>query len=224
MTASKPSFAHTAISCGASRRFGFFTFAGPNSEPAASPAVSATPGSRDTMAATIAPSINSASWCASAFRLGRAHFAGELFDMRQHHLLVPHRDGAELLLVLVVFADRVDEGAAVKSLLAEPAFQRRKDSREFCLRVAAALFHRADEPFAPLLAFALQHGMHEIGFRAEQFVERGFCSAGFVDDGVDAGGVDAVLAKQMRRCAEQAPARQLVVAGNGAGGRLLLRS
>ncbi len=100
-------------------------------------------------------------------RLGRTHFAGELFDVPKHHLLVPHRDVAELLLVLIVFADRIDEGAAVKSILAEPAFQRRKDSREFGLRVAAALFHRADEPFPPLLAFTLQHGMHEIGFRAE---------------------------------------------------------
>jgi hypothetical protein len=42
-------------------RFGFFSFAGGNSEQAASPAVSATPGLPDTMAATMAPSINNAS-------------------------------------------------------------------------------------------------------------------------------------------------------------------
>src|ERR1700726_3828474 len=54
---------HTATSCSAAllARFAFFTFDGPNSEPAASPAVSATHGSRDTMAATMAPSINRAS-------------------------------------------------------------------------------------------------------------------------------------------------------------------
>jgi hypothetical protein len=54
---------HTATSCSAAAlaRFGFFTFDGPNSEPAARPAVSATPGSRDTMAATMAPSISNAS-------------------------------------------------------------------------------------------------------------------------------------------------------------------
>src|ERR1700761_5678472 len=52
---------HTAINCAALARFGFFTFAGSNREQAANPAVSATPGLRDTMAATIAPSINSAS-------------------------------------------------------------------------------------------------------------------------------------------------------------------
>jgi hypothetical protein len=42
-------------------RLVFFAFAGANSEQAASPAVSATPGLRDTMAATMAPSISSAS-------------------------------------------------------------------------------------------------------------------------------------------------------------------
>jgi hypothetical protein len=42
-------------------RFGFFSLEGTNRQPAARPAVSATLGSRDTMAATIAPSINSAS-------------------------------------------------------------------------------------------------------------------------------------------------------------------
>ena len=54
---------HTAISCAgaAAARFCFFTLAGGNSEHAASPAVSATPGSPDTMAATMAPSIRSAS-------------------------------------------------------------------------------------------------------------------------------------------------------------------
>jgi hypothetical protein len=46
-------------------RFGFFSFEGMNSEPAADPAVSATPGSRVTMAATMAPSIKRPSWCAS---------------------------------------------------------------------------------------------------------------------------------------------------------------
>jgi monoterpene epsilon-lactone hydrolase len=46
-------------------RFGFFGFEGTNSEHAAKPAVSATPGSRDTMAATMAPSISNASWWAS---------------------------------------------------------------------------------------------------------------------------------------------------------------
>src|SRR5262249_43205538 len=53
---------HTATSCAAAplARFGFF-FAGSNSEHAASPAVSATPGLRDTMAATMAPSMSSAS-------------------------------------------------------------------------------------------------------------------------------------------------------------------
>jgi hypothetical protein len=55
--------AHTGTSCSVAlpARFGFFTFAGPNSEPAASPAMSATQGSRETIAATMAPSINSAS-------------------------------------------------------------------------------------------------------------------------------------------------------------------
>ncbi len=50
---------HTATSCAAALldRFGFFTFDGPNRLPAARPAVSATPGSRETMAATMAPSI-----------------------------------------------------------------------------------------------------------------------------------------------------------------------
>src|ERR1700722_5390147 len=53
----------TAISSAAAvpARFGFFALAGSNSEPAARPAVSATPGSRVTIAATMAPSINSAS-------------------------------------------------------------------------------------------------------------------------------------------------------------------
>ena len=45
--------------------------------------------------------------------------------------------------------------------------------------------------------------------------------AGFIDDGVDAGGVDAVLAKQMRRRAEQAVARGFLVAR---GNMLLLRN
>src|SRR6266403_2192539 len=54
---------YTATNCaaGPAARFGFFTLDGPNREPAARPAVSATPGSRDTMAATMAPSISSAS-------------------------------------------------------------------------------------------------------------------------------------------------------------------
>ena len=152
------------------------------------------------------------------FRLGRAHLSGELFDMRQHHLLVAQRDAAELLRVLVVLGDRVDEGAAVEAFLAEPALQRRKNPLQLRLRVAAAIFHRADEPFAPRLAFALQHGMHEVGLRSEQFVERGLGGAGLVDDGVDAGGVDAVLAEQMRRRAEQATARGLLVACSGTCG------
>jgi hypothetical protein len=65
--------------------------------------------------------------------------------------------------------------------------------------------------------------MHEIGFRAEQFVERGLGRARLVDDGVDAGGVDAVLAEQMRRRVEQPSARGLIIAGGQCrGARLLL--
>ncbi|MBA7486352.1 hypothetical protein ES707_21910 [subsurface metagenome] len=147
-------------------------------------------------------------------RLGRAHFAGEPFDVREHDLLVLHRDVAELLLVLVVLGDRIDEGAAVEAVLAEPCFQGREDARQLGLCIAAARLDGADEPFAPLLAFAFQHGVHEIGFRAEQFVERGLRGAGFIDDGVDAGGVDAVLAEQTRRRAEQTSARGLIVGGS----------
>src|ERR1700756_2095359 len=99
--------------------------------------------------------------------------------MREHDLLVLHRDRPKLLLVLVVLADRIDEGTAVEALLAEPALQRWKDARQFCLRIAAAGFDRADEPLAPLLAFALQHCVHETGLRAEQLVERGLRGAGF---------------------------------------------
>jgi hypothetical protein len=149
------------------------------------------------------------------FRLRRAHLTGQPLDMRQHHFLVPHRDRPELLLVLVVLGDGIDEGTAVEAFLAEPALQRGKDARQFCLRTAAAGFDRVDEPFAPLLALGLQHGMHQVGFRSEQLVERGLGGAGLVDDGVDAGGVDAVLAEQPRRGSEQASARGLVVAGSG---------
>ena len=111
-----------------------------------------------------------------------------------------------------MLGDRIDEGAAVEALLGEPALQRRKDPRQFRLRVAAAVFHRADEPFPPRLAFAFQHGVDEVGLRSEQFVERGLGGAGLVDDGIDPGGVDAVLAEQMRRRAEQASARGFFVA------------
>src|SRR5437868_3651864 len=54
---------YTSTSCAAAplAPFGFFACEGPNSEQAASPAISATPGLRDTIAATIAPSINNAS-------------------------------------------------------------------------------------------------------------------------------------------------------------------
>ena len=53
-------------------------------------------------------------------RLGRAHFSGELFDMRQHDFLVAQRDVAELLGVLVVLGDCIDEGTAVEALFGEP--------------------------------------------------------------------------------------------------------
>src|SRR4051794_16216588 len=46
-------------------RFDFFSLEGASNAPAASPAVSATVGSRETIAATMAPSISSASWWAS---------------------------------------------------------------------------------------------------------------------------------------------------------------
>src|SRR5262249_37408882 len=105
-------------------------------------------------------------------------------------------------------------GTAVEALIAEPALQRREDPRELRFGVAAALLDRADEPFTPLPAFAFQHRMNEIGLRAEQFVERGFRSTGFLDDGVDAGGVDAVLAERMGRCGEEAAACGLIVAGS----------
>jgi hypothetical protein len=54
---------HTATSCAVAplARFGLFTFEGTNKQPAASPAASATPGLRETIAATMAPSIKSAS-------------------------------------------------------------------------------------------------------------------------------------------------------------------
>ena len=55
------------------------------------------------------------------FRFSRAHFTGKLLDVSQHDLLVPQRDGAELFGVLVVFADRVDERAAVETFFAKPA-------------------------------------------------------------------------------------------------------
>ncbi len=159
------------------------------------------------------------------FRFDRAHLTGELFDVRQHHLLVAQRDGAKLLGILVVLADCVDERAAVEALFAEPALQRRKDPRQFHLRVAAAGFDGRDEPFAPLLAFVLQHRMHQIGLRPEQFVERGLRGAGFIDDGVDAGGVDAVFAEQVRRRVEQPPARGFLIAcGKRRRGRFFLRS
>ena len=146
------------------------------------------------------------------FRFGRAHFAGKPFDVRQHHLLVSQRDGAELLLILVMLGDCVNERAAVETFLAKPALQCRKDSRQLRLRVAAAGFDRADELFAPLLAFAFQHGMHEVGLRSEQFIERGLGGPGFMDDGVDAGGVDSVLAEQVCGRIEKAAARRLFVA------------
>src|SRR5207237_4312399 len=136
-----------------------------------------------------------------------------------------HRDVAELLLILVVLGDSIDEGATVEALLAEPAFERREDPRQLLLGIAAAGLDGADEPFAPLLAFALEHRMHEIGFRSEQFVERGLGGTGFVDDRIDSGGVDAVLAEQIRRAAEQAPARGLIIAcaRSGSGGFPLRR-
>jgi hypothetical protein len=160
-----------------------------------------------------------------AFRIGRAHFAGKFLDVRKHDLLVPHRDGAKLFLILVVLADGVDERAAVETFLAEPALQRRKDSRQFHLRPTAAGFDGADEPFAPLLAFALQHRVHQVGLGAEQFVERGLGRTGFVDDGVDAGRVDAVLAEQPCRRVEQAFARGIFIArGTTDRGRFLPRN
>src|ERR1700755_2997234 len=114
--------------------------------------------------------------------LARAHLAGELLDVAENDLFMPHCDCAKLLLVLVVFADRVDEGATVEALLAKPAFQRRKNSREFFLRAAAAGFERADEPFAPLPAFGLEHDVHEVILRSEKLVERGLSGSGLVDD------------------------------------------
>src|SRR3984885_12231419 len=90
-------------------------------------------------------------------RLGCAHLAGELLYIAENDLLVPHRNRAELFLILVVFADRVDEGAAVEAFLTEPVFQRRENPREFRLRAAAAGLDGADEPFTPLLAFGLKH-------------------------------------------------------------------
>ncbi len=56
-------------------------------------------------------------------RLRRAHVAGEFLDIRQHDFLVPHRDGAKLLLILVMFADGIDEGAAIETFLAKPILQ-----------------------------------------------------------------------------------------------------
>src|SRR6478672_6788457 len=145
-------------------------------------------------------------------RLRRAHIAGEFLDVRQNDFLVPDRDGAKLLLILVVFTDGIDEGAAIETFLAEPILQGGKNPREFFLGTAAAGFDRIDEPVAPLLALGLQHHMHQIGFRAEQFVERGLGGAGFIDDGVDAGRVYSVLAEQSRRGGEQTAARGLVIA------------
>jgi len=74
------------------------------------------------------------------FRLSRAHFAGEFFNVGENDLLVPQRDVAELLLVLVVLGHRIDERAAVKTFLAEPLLQRGKDPRQFGLWIAAAGF------------------------------------------------------------------------------------
>jgi hypothetical protein len=51
-------------------------------------------------------------------RLRRAHVAGQLLNVGQDDFLVPHRDGAKLLLILVVFADGIDEGAAIETFLA----------------------------------------------------------------------------------------------------------
>src|SRR5947209_20149900 len=56
-------------------------------------------------------------------RLGRAHFFCKLLDMCQHDPLVLQRDRAKPLLILVVLADRVDEGTAVESFLPEPALE-----------------------------------------------------------------------------------------------------
>ena len=99
---------------------------------------------------------------------------------------------AELLLVLVVLADGVDEGAAVEAILAEPVFSAGKMRVSFACASPPPVSMRADEPFAPLLALALQHRLHQVGLRTEQFVQRGLGGAGLVDDGVDAGGVDSV--------------------------------
>jgi hypothetical protein len=85
--------------------------------------------------------------------------------MRQHYLLVAQRDGAELFCVLVVFGDRIDEGTAVETLLAEPALQRRKDPRQLGLRIAAAGLDGADEPFAPRLAFAAKRSVGALSAR-----------------------------------------------------------
>src|SRR4029450_754076 len=144
--------------------------------------------------------------------LSRAHVAGELLDVRQNDFLMPHRDGAKLLLILVVFTNGIDEGAAIETLLAEPILQRRENRRQFFLGTAAAGFDGTDEPVAPLLALGLQNHMYQIGFRSKQVVERGLGGAGFVDGGVDAGRVSSVPAEQPRRGGEQPAARGLVIA------------
>src|SRR5579872_274144 len=117
-----------------------------------------------------------------------------------------------------MLADGIDEGAAVEALLAEPALQRREDPRQLGLRIAAAGLHCADEPFAPLLALVLEHRMHEVGLGAEQLVERRLRSTRLIDDRVDPGGVDAVLAEQMRRCGKQSAARRFIVASRAMRG------
>src|SRR5579872_5697546 len=53
--------------------------------------------------------------------------------------------------------------------------------------------------------------VHEVVLRSEQFVERRLRGAGFVDDGVDAGGIDAVFAEEAGCGVQQASARRFVI-------------
>src|SRR6056297_904258 len=145
--------------------------------------------------------------------LRRAQLGTQPFEIGHDAVLVFSGGAVRGMGMVAEFPGGVDESAAVEPHAferapAEPHAQRVEHRQQPPARVGRGLFHLAHQPVAKLLVTSMQHGENQFVLGPEMFVERHLCDAGFGQDLVDPGGVEAARVKKF-----QGGIHQIVAAG-----------
>src|SRR6056297_1606382 len=145
--------------------------------------------------------------------LWRAQLGTQPFEIGHDAVLVFSGGAVRGMGMVAEFPGGVDESAAVEPhplerASVEPHTQRVEHRQQPPARVRRGLLHLAHQPVAEFLIASMQHGENQFVLGPEMFVERHLCDAGFGQNLVDPGGVEAARVKKF-----QGGIHQIVAAG-----------